>query len=95
MGKLIKSDIVIAVIVIASWLFYLVFDGSTRFDVNEIFTLPLLVAAELSTFAVLYAAGRYFTAKKGRLITGDIANLIDEHQAGQTPDNAGTKKNKS
>lgn len=82
--KLIKSDIVVTVILLSAWLFYLIYGGSTRFDVNQTVTLTLLVAAEFTALAILYAAGRYFTAKKGRLISKDMSNLIRDQQAKQT-----------
>ncbi len=80
MEKIIKSDIVIAVILIATWVYYFMFKSPTRFDISETVTLPLLVAVEFTGLAVLYAAGRYFTAGKSKLISEDLANLIKDQE---------------
>lgn len=79
--KLIKSDIVITVILLGAWLFYLIYDTPTRFDINQSATLPLFVAAEFTALAILYAAGRYFTAKKGKqFISKKLSGIMsDEH----------------
>lgn len=90
-----KSDIVVVVILIGAWLFYLMFEGSTRFDVNHVITLPLLVAAEFTAVAVLYAAGRYFTAKKSKLIKEGMNSLMGDHQDEQTQNKAESENNKS
>ncbi|GMQ83794.1 MAG: hypothetical protein BMS9Abin06_0535 [Gammaproteobacteria bacterium] len=80
MEKIIKIDIVIAVILIGTWVYYLMFEGSTRFDISETVTLPLLVAVEFTGVAVLYAAGRYFTAGKSKLISDNLANLMKDQE---------------
>lgn len=92
MYKIIKTDIVIAVILIGTWLFYLIFEGSTRFDINQTYTLPLLVAIEFTALATLFAAGRYYTAKKGKI---GLIDLMKEHQTGQEQDKAESENNKS
>jgi nitric oxide reductase large subunit len=93
--KIIKSDIVVAVILFGTWLFYLAYDGSTRFDINQTITLPLLLAADFTALAALYAAGRYYTAKKGTSIKESMHKLMDEHQAGQAQDTDEPENNKS
>ncbi|HEC12352.1 MAG TPA: hypothetical protein ENI80_03740 [Acidiferrobacteraceae bacterium] len=90
MEKIIKSDIVIAVIFIGAWIFYLTFDGSTRFDVSETITLPLLAAADFTALAILYAAGRYYTAKKGN-INKTLANMANDRQTEETRDKTGAE----
>ena len=95
MLKLIKSDIVITVILLGAWLFYLIYDAPTRFDVNQTLTLPLLVAAEFTALAILYAAGRYFTAKKGKLINENMSSLIKDQQAKQTQAETESEDSKS
>ncbi len=95
MEKIIKSDIVIAAILIGTWVYYLTIDGPTRFDINETITLPLLVAADFTALAVLYAAGRYYTAKKGNLIKEKMGSIMQDPEAGQTQDDAESEENKS
>ncbi len=56
-------DTIVFVIVITAWGFYFLYEGTTRFDVNQIFTLPLLIATESTALAVLYAVIRYFSHK--------------------------------
>lgn len=92
MGIFRKSDAVFAVIFIGAWLFYLTFDVSTRFDVNETITLPLLAAADFTAITILYAVGRYFTAKKGS-IGKKVANIMKGHQTKETQAKAESKNN--
>lgn len=66
MGRIIKSDIVVAVILFSSWLFYLLYDGATRFDINQTITLPLFIAIWLTALALLYIAGRYIHEQRKR-----------------------------
>ena len=88
MGKFRKSDFVVAAIIIAGWLYYLTFEGTTRFDVNETITLPLLIAAELTALAFLYAAGRYYMAKDGKQITEKLSSIVGEFPVEPTEDKA-------
>ncbi len=94
MENIIKSDYVFAIILIGTWLFYLIFEGTTRFDLNQTITLPLLVAADFTAITILYAAGRYFTAKKGKLIREGMNSLMGDHQDKQTQDKAESENNK-
>ncbi|GMR07039.1 MAG: hypothetical protein BMS9Abin26_0041 [Gammaproteobacteria bacterium] len=93
--KIIKSDIVIGAILIGTWVYYLAYEGATRFDINEVITLPLLGAVEFTTLAVLYAAGRYYTAKKGVLIKEKMDSIMQNPEAGETQDDAESEENKS
>jgi hypothetical protein len=93
--KLIKSDIVIAVILFSGWLFYLIYDGTTRFDVNQKITLPLFIAAELTALAILYAAGRYFTAKKSKEINQKISSMMVDPEDEQTQVETASENSKS
>ncbi|MCP4042896.1 MAG: hypothetical protein GY731_13220 [Gammaproteobacteria bacterium] len=79
MGKIIKSDIVVGIVFIGVWLFYLTYDGTTRFDINQTATLPLLVAADFTALAILYVAGRYYTAGKDNLIGDKLNNMMQDH----------------
>lgn len=95
MEKFIKSDYVFAVILISTWLFYLLYDGSTRFDVNQTITVPLLVAADFTAISILYSVGRYYTAKKTNIVTATLNNMMKDEQTEQTQDNAESDDNKS
>ncbi len=95
MIKFRKSDIVVIVILTGSWLFYLLYGGTTRFDLNQIITLPLLVAADFTALSILYAAGRYYTARKGGIDSADLSNLVSGGQAGQIQDGIEPENNKS
>ena len=87
MVKFIKSDYVIAVILFGTWVFYLMYDGSTRFDINPTITLPLLAAADFTALGILYVMGRYYTAKKkGGVIGENINKLISDGQTEQAQD---------
>jgi hypothetical protein len=96
MGKIIKSDIVVGIIFIGTWLFYLTYDGATRFDVNQTITLPLLVAADFTALAILYVAGRYYTARKGTtLISENLNNIMQDHPAELTQNESETDNTKT
>ena len=83
--KFIKSDFVVATLLLGTWVFYLTYDGSTRFDLSQTLTLPLLAAADLTGLAILYAVGRYhFAKKKGELIADNLNKQITDNQAEQT-----------
>ncbi len=66
MDKIKRGDVIAALIFIAVWAFYFNYEGATSFDINETFTLPLMVAAEYSGLALLYAVWRYAYDKKGK-----------------------------
>lgn len=94
--KLIKSDIVAVVIFLGVWLFYLIYNGPTRFDVNQTITLPLIVAAEFTALVILYAAGRYFTAKKGKqLISKKLSGFMSDEHDEQTQVETESENSKS
>ena len=96
MDKIIKSDIVVAVIVIGTWLFYLTYEGSTRLDINQTLTLPLLAAADFTALAALYIIGRYYTAKKKAKLIGEKLNkMMTDGQAQQTQNETGSENSKS
>ena len=95
MGKIIKSDIVVGIIFIGAWLFYLTYDGSTRFDINQTITLPLLVAADFTALAILYVAGRYYTARKGGIVSEKLNNMMQDHQAKLAQNETETDNNKT
>ncbi len=80
MVKIIKADVILAAIAIGAWVFYFVFDGATRYDINQTITLPLFLAIWLTAMALLYAIGRYYNAKKGALITKTVSNLVQDQQ---------------
>lgn len=86
MQKIIKSDFVVAAIFIGTWLFYLTYEGSTRFDINHVLTLPLLAAADFTAMAVLYAAARYYIIKKGKPTPEELLNMIKGPQPEETQD---------
>ena len=94
MGKIIKSDIVVGIIIIGAWLFYLTYDGSTRFDVNQTITLPLLVAAEFTALAILYVVGRYYTARKSTLVSESMNKIMQDNQAKLAQNETETDNNK-
>jgi hypothetical protein len=54
------------VIFVVVWVFYLNYEGTTPFDINETLTLPLLIAAEYTGLALLYAIWRYAYDKRGK-----------------------------
>lgn len=95
MQNIIKSDYVFAIILIGTWLFYLMFEGPTRFDVNQTITLPLLVAVDFTAITILYVAGRYFTAKKSNLIKKGMNSLMGDHQDEQAQDKTESENTKS
>ncbi len=64
MIKIIKTDVIVATIVIGAWLFYYTFEGATRYDINKTITLSLFMAAWLTALAALYIIGRYYKIKK-------------------------------
>jgi len=59
MSRIRIIDTIVIVIFITVWGFYILYEGQTRFDVNQTITLPLLIAAESTALAVLYAVARY------------------------------------
>ena len=95
MEKIIKSDIIVGIIFIAAWMFYLTYDGSTRFDINQTITLPLLVAADFTALAMLYVAGRYYTARKGTIVSESMNKIMQDHQVEQTQNEAETDNSKT
>jgi len=95
MGKIIKSDIVIGIIFIGTWLFYLLYDGSTRFDINQTITLPLLVAADFTALAILYVVGRYYTVRKSTLVSESMNKIMQDHQIELTQNETETGNNKT
>ncbi len=95
MEKFIKSDYVFAVILISTWLFYLLYEGSTRYDINQTITLPLLVAADFTAISILYAVGRYYTAKKGNIVKATLSNMVKDEPVEQTQDSTESEDNKS
>jgi len=95
MGKIIKSDIVIGIIFIGTWLFYLIYDGSTRFDINQTITLPLLVAADFTALAILYVVGRYYTVRKSTLVSESMNKIMQDHQIELTQNETETGNNKT
>ncbi len=84
MVKIIKSDLVVSLVVMGSWLYYLSFEGATRFDVNQTITLPLFIAVWLTALAILYVSGRYFSAKKSRQTSAMLSRVVVEQQVEQT-----------
>ena len=95
MGKIIKSDIVVGIIFIGTWLFYLIYDGSTRFDINQTITLPLLVAADFTALAILYVVGRYYTVRKSTLVSESMNKIMQDHQIELTQNETETGNNKT
>jgi len=79
-------DTIVFVILIAAWGFYFLYEGATRFDVNQIFTLPLMIATESTALAVLYAVIRYFSHK---VKTGKLS--MEELLPGDSEDPPGKK----
>ncbi len=88
MVRIIKSDLVVTLIVIGGWLYYLMSEGATRFDVNQTITLPLFIAVWLTALAALYGSGRYFTAKKAKQISAKLSRLVGEQPVEQTQERA-------
>lgn len=85
--KIIKTDFIVATIVIGAWIFYLNFDGATRFDISQSLTLPLLLAADFTGLALLYVIGRYLYIKKNSsLIDVMLKNPGTDNQAEQAQD---------
>ncbi len=78
-------DVIVIVILIAVWGFYLSREGSTRFDVNQTFTLPWLIAAESTALAVLYAVLRYYRhkIKTGKLSLKQLLPTASEDPPGK------------
>ena len=96
MVKLIKSDFFVAAIVLGTWVFYLTYDGSTRFDLSPTITVPLLAAVDFTGLAILYAVGRYYFAKKeAELLAENLNKHIPDNQAEQTPSESHSENNKS
>ncbi len=94
MEKFTKSDIIVTIILIGSWLFYFMYDGTTRFDINQTVTLPLLGAADFTGISILYAMGRYYAARKGNIVSAALNNLVKDEPVGQTQDSAESEDNK-
>jgi len=85
MVKFIKSDFIVAAIPLVTWVFYLTYDGSTRFDLSQTITLPLLLAADFTGLALLYVIGRYYMLKKkSSLINEFLKKPGTDNQAEQT-----------
>jgi len=80
MIKIIRTDVVVAAIIIGAWLFYFAFDRATRYDINERITLPLFMAVWLTAVAALYAIGRYFKAKQSARVTETVSKLMQDQQ---------------
>ncbi len=95
MGKVIKGDIVVGIIFIGAWLFYMTYDGSTRFDINQTITLPLLVAADFTALTILYIAGRYYTTRKNSLVSDKLNAIMQDRPAELTQDEPETDKSKT
>ncbi len=95
MDKIIKSDYVVASILIGTWLFYLTYEGSTRFDINQTVTLPLLAAADFTALAIIYAAARYYTIKHGKPTPDELLNKIKGLEPERAQDKAESENNKS
>jgi len=78
-------DTIVIVVFIAVWGFYLSHEGSTRFDVNQTFTLPWLIAAESTALAILYAMFRYYRykIKTGKLTLKQLLPTTSEDPPGK------------
>ncbi|MCK5308647.1 MAG: hypothetical protein KAJ73_08555 [Zetaproteobacteria bacterium] len=85
MSRIRIVDAIIIVIFIAVWGFYFSYEGTTRFDVNQTFTLPLLIAAESTALAVLYAVFRYYShkVKTGKLTLEQLLPKDSEDSPGK------------
>jgi len=85
MSRIRIIDVIVVVILIAVWGFYLSHEGSTRFDVNQTFTLPWLIAAESTALAVLYAVLRYYNykIKTGKLSLKQLLPTASEDPPGK------------
>ena len=96
MVKFIKTDFVVAAIILVTWVFYLTYDGATRFDISQSITLPLLAAVDFTGLAILYAIGRYYFAKKkGELLDGNLNKQITDNKVEQTQSENHSEDNKS
>jgi len=85
MSRIRIIDTIVFVILIAAWGFYFSYGGTTRFDVNQIFTLPLLIASESTALAVLYAVIRYYShkVKTGKLTLEQLLPTDNEDPPGK------------
>lgn len=83
-----------AAILIGTWVFYLTFEGPTRFDISHFLTLPLLVAADFTAIATLYAAARYYVTKKGTPTPDELFSMLKGEQADQEQDKNESENNK-
>ena len=88
MKKIAWLDLVFIALVAAVWIFYLGHSGSTRFDINDTFTLPLLVAVEFTVLFLLYVLWRYSAARGDRSmgVRGLLDRLYGDADAGKTKD---------
>jgi hypothetical protein len=73
----------------------LTFESSTRLDINNILTLPLLAAADFTALAILYAAARYYIIKNGKPTPDELLNKIKGHKPEQAQDKAVSESNKA
>ncbi len=94
MSRIRIIDAIVIVIFIAAWGFYLSHEESTRFDVNQTFTLPWLIAAETTALAILYAMFRYYRhkIKTGKLSLKQLLPTASEDPPGK--EDTTTKGNK-
>jgi len=85
MSRIRIIDAIVIVIFISVWGFYLSYEGSTRFDANQTFTLPWLIAAESTALAVLYALFRYYShkIKTGKLSLKQLLPTASEDPPGK------------
>ena len=61
-------DIIAMIMLVVAWIFFFSFKGHTKFDINGIFTLPLLIALEATAIFLIYAIWRYHTMRGGQLV---------------------------
>jgi len=85
MSRIRIIDAIVIVLFISAWGFYLSYEGSTRFDVNQTFTLPWLIAAESTALAILYAMFRYYRykIKTGKLSLKQLLPTVSEDPPGK------------
>lgn len=66
MSKIKRIDIIAIVLFIPIWGFYFLYEGHSKLDINEVFTLPLLIALEYTAASVAYGIWRYNVLKGNR-----------------------------
>ncbi|UCE89674.1 MAG: hypothetical protein JSW10_02230, partial [Pseudomonadota bacterium] len=54
-----------AVLLVAAWVFFAVYEAPSRFDLTPKLTLPLMLAVEATAVFAIYAVWRYNSRKGG------------------------------